>query len=136
MNHRIVRWVVALMFGIVLSLYVFERISDPEPRLQRAREEAMVLAAREMLREYISAQQALEIVDPLSPNRKVGKVYIYPSEYGWEVSGHYRRGRDDRWHPFLMALDDAGGLATLSVSDADPQLARKAAADPKLFIAR
>ena len=38
-HHRVIRLVVAFTVGIVLALYSFERISDPEPALQRAREE-------------------------------------------------------------------------------------------------
>jgi hypothetical protein len=130
-NHRITRWIVAFAFGIVLSFYVFERISDPEPRMQRAREEAVVLAAREILKGYVAPQQSLEIVDPLAPNRKVGKVYVYPSYDGFDVSGHYRRDPNDNWHPFLMALDGTMRLVQLSVQDPDPGLAQRAAEDTR-----
>ena len=74
----------------------------------------------------------LRIVDPLAPDRKVGKVYIYPATRGWEVSGHYKRGDGQRWHPYLMRLDADAGLVGLSVRDDDARLRRKAGQDPKL----
>jgi hypothetical protein len=102
-HHRIIRLVIAFAVGILLALYSFERISDPEPARQRAREEAIVMSAREILKSYVPAEGEIEIADPLAPNRIAGKVYIYPAENGWEVSGHYRRNASDRWHPFLIA---------------------------------
>lgn len=122
LNHRIIRWVVAFSFGTLVSSYAFLRISDPEPALQRAREEAVVLAARDILKGYVAPRRPLETVDPLATNRKVGKVYVYPSDRGWEVSGHYRRDKQDRWHPFLMSLDDNVELISLAVKDRDPRL--------------
>ena len=117
--HRIIRPVVAFSVGIVLALYAFERISDPEPARQRAREEAVVISAREILKSYVPAGGEIEIVDPLASNRVAGKVYIYPTDNGWEVSGYYRRNESDRWHPFLMSLNANIDLVSLSVRDAD-----------------
>lgn len=133
-NHRIMRWVVAFGFGLIVSLYAFQRISDPGPGMQRAREEAIVRTARDILGETIAPGAALEIVDPLSPDRKVGKVYVYPTDSGWEVSGHYRRGSPDSWHPFLMQLDAGSTLVRLSVRDRDTRLLRRAAEDPRLIV--
>lgn len=132
-NHRILRVVVALGVGLAVAIYAYQRVTDPRPAMQRAREEAVVLASRDVLRGYIDSSAGLQIVDPLAPDRKVGKVYIYPAEEGgWEVSGHYKRGESDRWHPYLMRLDGASTLIELSVRDADTRLRRRAAADPKL----
>lgn len=97
-------------------------------------EEAAVLAARDLLRGTIGAKGALQIVDPLAPDRKVGKVYIYPAPVGWEVSGHYRRDAADDWHPFLMQLGEEFDLAGLAVRDDDPDLRARAAADPRLTV--
>jgi len=133
-NHRIIRLVVAFTVGIVLALYSFERISDPEPARQRAREEAVVMSAREIVRSYIPADGEIEIADPLATNRVAGKVYIYPVENGWEVSGHYRRNASDRWHPFLMTLSENVELVSLSVRDADEKLAATAVDDPKFSV--
>ncbi len=133
-HHRIIRLVVAFTVGIVLALYSFERISDPEPARQRAREEAVVMSAREIVRSYIPAEGELRIADPLAPNRVAGKVYIYPTENGWEVSGHYQRNESDRWHPFLMKLSTNVELVSLSVRDADEKLGAAADADPKFSV--
>jgi hypothetical protein len=124
-------WVVACAVGIVLSLYAFQRISDPEPAMRRAREEAVVLAAREILQSYVAPAEELQLVDPLQRNRKVGKVYVYPAETGWEVSGHYRRDVSDAWHPYLMSLDETVGLTSLAVKDGNERLLGLSAQDPK-----
>ena len=134
--HRIIRPVVAFSVGIVLALYAFERISDPEPARQRAREEAVVISAREILKSYVPADGEIEIVDPLAMNRVAGKVYIYPTDNGWEVSGYYRRNESDRWHPFLMSLNANIDLVSLSVRDADENLGAAADDDPKFSVSR
>lgn len=133
-HHRIIRLVAAFAVGIFLALYVFERISDPEPARQRAREEAVVFAARDILATYMPAEHELEIVDPLAPNRVAGKAYIYPGRNGWEVSGYYRRNEPDRWHPFLMSLSPTLELVSLSVRDDDEEIAATAATDPKFSV--
>lgn len=134
--HRIIRPVVAFSVGIVLALYAFERISDPEPARQRAWEEAVVISAREILKSYVPADEEIEIVDPVAPNRVAGKVYIYPMDDGWEVSGYYRRNESDRWHPFLMSLNANIDLVSLSVRDADENLGAAADDDPKFSVSR
>ena len=77
---------------------------------------------------------SLEIADPLSPNRKAGKVYIYAEGGGWAVSGHYRRNENDRWHPYLMTLNAGQRLISLKLKDRDPALLERAALDPLLEI--
>ena len=134
LTHRIVKLTLAVGIGLALSFYAFHRVTDPEPAMQRAREEAAVLAAREILRSYVEPAAELRIVDPLSPDRKVGKSYIYPAESGWQVSGHYRRNDTDRWHPFLMTLNPGHSLASLSVMDSTPTLAARAQVDPKFTV--
>jgi len=135
-HHRVIRLVVAFAVGIFVALYSFERISDPEPALQRAREEAVVISAREILKFYVAADGEIEIVDPLARNRVAGKVYIYPTENGWEVSGYYRHNDSDRWHPFLMSLSDSVELVSLSVRDADEKLGTAADDDPKFSVSQ
>ena len=130
-HHKVVRPLVALVVGLTLALYAYQRATDPEPRLQRAREEAVVLSARDILQSYVAPGQDLEIVDPLSPNRKVGKVYIYPADGGWQVSGHYRREDADPWHPYLMSLTEEAGLDSLAVRDANDRLIGMSSQDPK-----
>lgn len=130
-NHKVIRPLVALAIGMALALYAYQRVSDPEPALQRAREEAVVLTARDILQSYVSPGNDIEIVDPVSPNRKIGKDYIYPTEEGWEVSGYYRRDENDRWHPYLMTLNGLSGLESLAVQDANDRLIGMSVRDPK-----
>jgi hypothetical protein len=96
-HHRIIRLVIAFAIGIFLALYSFERISDPEPGMQRAREEAVVLSAREILKTYASPDTEIEIVDPLATDRSVGKAYI--------------RGRFLASVSYVARLERAAGLA-------------------------
>jgi hypothetical protein len=76
------------------------------------------------------------MVDALAPQRKVGKVYIYPLENGWELSGYYRRDDDDHWHPYLLALGSDLSLLSLRIQDADPGLGQIAAANPLVEVQR
>ena len=131
-NHRILRPVVAFAAGFAIAFYAYDRVTDPRPRLERERQEAAVRASRDILRGYLGDTAGLQIVDPLAPDRKVGKVYIYPAGPGWEVSGHYRRGEGQPWHPYLMRLDADGRLVRLSMHDDDAGLRQQAAQDPKL----
>jgi len=117
MNHRVGRSLFALGVGIVVAILAFQWITDPAPRAQRAAEEQAVQASRELLQGAVGVSD-LEIVDPLSPNRKVGKVYIYAEEPGWAISGHYRRDEDDRWHPYLMHVTAGLEMHALKADDA------------------
>ena len=117
MNHQVGRWVFALGVGILVAFLSYRWMTNPAPRMERLLQEAVVLSAREYLVETTGIA-APEIVDPLSPDRKVGKVYVYRSDVGWEVSGYYRRDEDDKWHPFLMALDVTPAMTHLRVKDA------------------
>ncbi len=130
-NHKVVRPLVAVTVGLVLALYSYQRITDPEPGLQKVREEGIVMVARDILQSYVSPGNVIEIVDALSPASKVGKVYIYPTDDGWELSGHYRRDENDRWHPYLMALNEDAGLKSLAVQDGNDRLIGMSAQDPK-----
>jgi len=136
MQHRIIRPAIAVVVGIALALYSFQRISDPQPAIQRAREEAVVVSAREILRDFVTATAPIEIADPLAPNRVAGKVYVYPNATGWEVSGHYRRNESDRWHPFLMSLDENVELLSLAVRDSAAEIRAAAADDPRISVSR
>jgi len=136
-NHKVIRMVVALATGIFLALFSYQKIANQEPGLERAQEEAAVLAAREILQEFVAVDGAIEIVDPLAPSRVIGKVYVYPADTGWQLSGYYRRVGgvlDDRWHPYLMSLDAGLLLLSLSVKDTDSQLIASAASDPRISV--
>ena len=88
-----IRWTVAITVGLVLALLAFQKATDPEPARQRAVEEAVVLESRQILLSYVFPEGELQLVDPLAPDRKVGKAYVWPVDSGWEVSGYYRRDR-------------------------------------------
>ena len=91
--------------------------------------------SREILKHSLEIHD-LQLVDPLAPQRKVGKVYIYPLENGWEISGYYRRDDDDRWHPYLLELSVELSLRSLKVGDADSGLAQIAAMNPLVEVLR
>lgn len=130
LNHRILRLVVAFAFGVLVSYGSYQWITDTERPSRRAEEEGVVLAARDIIRGYINDAN-LELSDPLNRVRAAGKVYIYPTDTGWEISGHYRRTSEKTWHDFLMTLDDEAGLLSLRVNDDDPQLVDRAVSDPR-----
>ena len=130
-SHKVVRPLVAVTVGLVLALYSYQRITDPEPGLQRSIEEAIVMVARDILQSYVSPGNLIEIVDAVSPASKVGKSYVYPTDDGWELSGHYRRDENDRWHPYLMVLNGDAGLKSLAVQDGNDRLIGMSAQDPK-----
>ena len=121
-NHKVIRPIFALSIGLVLSLYIYQYVSDRQPILQRVKEESVVISSRDFLHNYGSPRNHIEIVDPVSPNRSVGKVYIYPTDDGWEVSGYYRRNQNDLWHPYLMLLNGDVGLILLTVQDTNDNL--------------
>jgi hypothetical protein len=130
-NHRYLQWVVAIGVGLALWLVVFERATDPEPTRQKALEEIVVFEARTLLISYVFPDGELQVVDPLAPDSKVGKSYIWPNEDGWDVSGYYRRDARDPWHPYLMTLDASSILVSLAVRDGNERLIGMSAQDPK-----
>ncbi|NIL93252.1 MAG: hypothetical protein GTO71_02160 [Woeseiaceae bacterium] len=127
MNHRVGRFVFAFGVGLIVAFLSYQWITNPAPGVERQLQEAAVAAARKHL-ETIVAAGDIRIVDPLAPDRKVGKTYIYRAGDGWEVSGYYQRNEDDRWHPYLVTLDAAHALIQLKVQDpalvdnADPRI--------------
>lgn len=133
MNHRIGRIVFATVIGLIVASLSYQWITNPEGREERAQQLVVVESSRDLLASALSGA-AVEIVDPLAPNRKVGKVYVYPENSGWAVSGYYRRGENDRWHPYLMQLNSNRELTSLKVQDSDQHLAERVASDPRLEI--
>jgi len=131
LNHRILRLVVAFVFGLLVAYGSYQWITDTERPARRAEEEGVVLASRDILREVLGVP-GLELSDPLDRVRAAGKVYIYPTDTGWEISGHYRRVDEKIWHDFLMTLDNDANLLTLRVNDDDPQIGSLARSDPRL----
>ena len=128
-NHRIGRLVFGFGVGFLVAFLAFKWITNPAPRAERQLEESIVMLARQQLADTLSLA-GIEMVDPLAPNRKIGKSYVYRTDHGWEVSGYYRRGKDDLWHPFLMSLESSGALRKLKIGDA--ALIERARADPVL----
>ncbi len=104
------------------------------PRGERRRKRSY-FASRDILRSYVTDED-LEISDPLDRVREAGKVYLFPTDAGWEISGHYRRPGEKSWHAFLMALDADGTLVSLRVQDTDAELTDRAASDQKISISR
>ncbi len=133
MNHRKGRLIFAVVVGVAFAVLSYRWASDPVPKMERERQERAVVASRRLLADTLSISD-LELVDPLTPNRKVGKVYIYPIADGWEISGYYRRHEDDRWHPYLMSLSRSLELQTIKVRDSEVALADRAKDNPKLKV--
>ena len=131
MNHRIGRVVFVIVFSLAVAWYAYQWITDPSGRTERAVQERVVAVARERVGEAVQLS-GLEFVDPLAPQRRVGKVYVYRRDDGWEVSGFYRRDKDDRWHPWLLLLD--AGLQRQHLKVQDPGLSAGLAEDPALEI--
>ena len=127
----------SLVFGVTVGLIVallsYRWISSPVDRSERELEEQVVRQARVVLQRELGLP-GIEIVDPLSPQRKVGKVYIYPADGGWEVSGYYRRDADDRWHDFLIHLDEQQSLLSLKIRDSGSDIAQLVANDPAIEV--
>jgi hypothetical protein len=119
--------------GLIVAFLSYRWLVDPQPREERQLQERVVLESRGLLHEIIAAGP-LVIVDPLAPDRKVGKVYIYPAAVGWEISGYYRRNETDLWHPYLVQLDKDLVLTHLKISDQDPALIERGKNDPLLEV--
>ena len=116
MNHRVGRLVFGFGAGFLVAFLAFRWASDPAPRLERQLQESVVASSRFLLQRSLDIGE-LELVDPVSPHRKVGKTYVYRANDGWEVSGIYRRAESDLWHPYLVTLDSKQELLHLKVSD-------------------
>jgi hypothetical protein len=116
MNHRVGRLVFGFSVGLIIAVLSYRWIADTGPRIERQEQERVVVASREHLHATLDLGQ-LELVDPLSPDRVVGKAYVYPAGDGWEVSGFYRRDDQDLWHPYLVTLDASTKLTHLKISD-------------------
>ena len=133
MDHRKGRAIFALLTGLLVAYLSYQWITNPAGREERVLQIAVVEASRDLITAVVDTE-ALEIVDPLSPNRKVGKVYVYPEGEDWAVSGYYRRGEGDRWHPYLMMLQADHSLSSLKLQDKSSQLLERAESDPLLEI--
>lgn len=132
-KHRIGSVVFGLLVGLAVMAWSYQWLVDPDKQIVRAKEEQIVQLSRTELERKLQLV-GLEFVDPLAPQRKVGKVYIYPSADGWEVSGFYRRDENDRWHAYLMSIASDESLQSLKVQDRSDRLIELGAADPMLEV--
>jgi hypothetical protein len=82
-SHRLTKVLVAFGLGFAQAQFAFHLATNARSPETRAREEAMVHLARDNLTRHVASDGPLEIVDPLAPNRAIGKVYIYPSNDGF-----------------------------------------------------
>jgi hypothetical protein len=133
MDHRAGSAVFALLIGLLVAWLSYQWVTNPAGREERTLQVAVVESARALIATVIDAE-TLEIVDPVSPQRKVGKVYVYREGEDWAVSGYYRREAGDRWHPYLMLLRADHSLISLKLQDKSPQLQKRAESDPLLEI--
>ena len=131
--QRFTGFLFAAVVGLLIAWFVYDGVTDPERSTERRAEERVVLAARAHLLDMLALPSDAAVVDPLQPNRVVGKVYVYPSGDAWDVSGYYRRSTESEWRPWLMHLDGDLSLQTLRLSSADPGAARLAAGNPKVL---
>ena len=125
--------VFAVAVGLIVAVISYRWITDPGPREERQRQVSAVEQSRVVLEAFVQSGE-LEIVDPLAANRRVGKVYIYPTDTGWEISGFYRRDARDLWHPYLVLLDEDLQMVRLRVSDQAPDFASRGAQDPRIEV--
>jgi hypothetical protein len=116
MQHQIARIVFALAVGLLIAFLSYRWVTITAPKGAREAEERVVETSRALLQTTLGIGE-LELVDPLSPDRVVGKAFVYPLSDGWEVSGFYRRGPRDLWHPYLVTLDTSLSLQHLKISD-------------------
>ena len=116
MDHRIGQIIFASVIGLIIAGLSFNWIINPQGREERVLQISAVKSSREMIKDLVGANN-IEIVDPVSPDRKVGKVYIYPEGNNWSISGFYRRDDNDTWYPYLMTLSDDHNLISLKLKD-------------------
>ena len=133
MNQRVGSIIFGIAVGLIVAGLSFQWIMDSGRREQRVEQENVVAVSRTALIGKLAIGD-VEFVDPLAPQRKVGKVYIFPLANGWEISGYYRRNDDDQWHPYLLTLSATLSLASLKVKDSDAGLSQMAAMDPTLEV--
>lgn len=133
MDQRTGRVIFTLVVSLLVAWLAYQWITNPAGREERLLQVAVVESSRALIAAVIDTG-TIEIVDPLSPNRKVGKVYVYPEGEDWAISGYYRRQEGDRWHPYLMLLRADHSLISLKLQDKSPQLIERAESDPMLEI--
>ena len=62
MNHKIGRLIFGFGVGLLVAVFALKWISDPAPRAERALQETVAVAARQILKETLGLD-GLEMVD-------------------------------------------------------------------------
>lgn len=75
MNHKVARMVFGFSVGVIVALLSYRWIADTGPRIERQQQERAVIASRAHLHAVLDIGE-LELVDPLSPDRVVGKACV------------------------------------------------------------
>jgi hypothetical protein len=133
MNHKIARIGFALLIGLLVATFSYRWITNPAGREARVLQQHVVQVSRDHLGNVIGLE-TLEIVDAVSPNRKVGKVYVYPEGTSWAVSGYYRRDDGDHWHPYLMSLNAEFVMTHLKTADKNPEFLERVKLNPLIEV--
>ena len=134
MKHQFLRIIIFLILFIAAITYTYRKVYEPISVNQREDEIQIIHITRSIIKSYIDISSDIEIIDPLNPNRKIGKSYIFPSDNGWEISGYYKKSGHDNWHPWLISLNSANELVSIAVKDDDSGINKKSIEDPFLLI--
>lgn len=134
MKHKFLRIFIFLMLSIAALTYTYRNVYEPISVNQRGGEIQIIHITRSIIKSYIDISSDIKIIDPLNPNRKIGKSYIFPSDNGWEISGYYKKTDHDNWHPWLISLNSANELVSITVKDDSPRIKKKSIEDPFLLI--
>ena len=116
-EYTVKQVIFALITGFGLSWLVYQSSVQLPYEVQRQTEEEIINKANVLLIKSLNLPLGLEVIDPIKPDKDVGKTYISPNEREWQVSGYYRRNELDEWHPWLINLDENHKLIRLSVQD-------------------
>ena len=133
MNHNYGRIIFGLAVGLAVAWMSYSWLTNPDGRTERAIQETVVLESRLIVADATGIA-GLEFVDAVSANRRVGKAYVFREADGWSVSGYYRRNEDDRWHPWLLALNAERKMLSLRIQDKDEALINRASKNSLLSV--
>ena len=134
MKHKFLKIIIFLILFIAALTYTYRNVYEPISVNQRGDEIQIIHITRSIIKSYIDISPDIEIIDPLNPNRKIGKSYIFPSDNGWEISGYYKKTDYDNWHPWLISLNSVNELVSITVKDDNLRINKKSIEDPFLLI--
>ena len=133
-KYTINQKVFAVIIGLTISYYAYKWVVDPAPRLQRQAEERIVSHARKSVFQLLELTEQTKVIDPLNPNKKVGKTYLAPNDNGWQVSGYLRRDEAEPWYPWLISLDNNLDIVELRIQGDKSLFADDIINSDKIFI--